>query len=95
MWDLHHAGTVAPPAPVPVPAPKVPEAGLFRELTKTFAPEIQQLKGLAIGSLMALARDTIKRSMASGYLPGRMFASEPRISVSISTRTAESCRVAS
>lgn len=69
LWDLHHAGTDSPPAPVPVPAPKVPEAGSFRELTKKFAPEIQQLKGLAIGTLMALARDTIKRSMATPLAP--------------------------
>lgn len=46
------------------PAPAGAAPSLFHELTEKFAPEIQQLKGLAIGALMGLARDMIKESVA-------------------------------
>jgi hypothetical protein len=64
LRDFHSARTVCPPAPPPVAEPRVPERGLFSELTDTFAPEIQKLKSLAIGTLMALTRDSIVRSVA-------------------------------
>ena len=47
-----------------MPEPSVPELKLYREVTEKFAPEIQKLKGLVIGTLMRLARDTIKQSVA-------------------------------
>jgi hypothetical protein len=34
------------------------------DLTETFAPEIHKLKSLAIGTLMAVARDMIKQTVA-------------------------------
>jgi ElaB/YqjD/DUF883 family membrane-anchored ribosome-binding protein len=64
LLDFHSARTGSPPLPPPVAEPRVPEPSLFRSFTEQFAPEIQQLQGLAIGTLMALARDTIKRSVA-------------------------------
>jgi hypothetical protein len=36
---------------------------LLTELAKTFAPEMREVKGLAIGILMALVRDALKRSL--------------------------------
>jgi ElaB/YqjD/DUF883 family membrane-anchored ribosome-binding protein len=64
LLDFHPARTGSPSLPSPVAEHRVPEPSLFSELTENFAPEIQKLKGLAIGTLMALARDTIKRSVA-------------------------------
>jgi ElaB/YqjD/DUF883 family membrane-anchored ribosome-binding protein len=46
------------------PEPRVPEPSLLSEFTEQFAPEMQKLKRLAIGTLMALARDRIKQSVA-------------------------------
>jgi hypothetical protein len=43
--------------------------GLLSELGDRFAPEIDQLKGLSIGSLMSLAREFIKDSMAPALAP--------------------------
>jgi hypothetical protein len=43
--------------------------GLLSELGDRFAPEIDQLKGLAIGSLMSLAREFIKDSVAPALAP--------------------------
>jgi ElaB/YqjD/DUF883 family membrane-anchored ribosome-binding protein len=62
--DFQPNGSVSPPTPPPVPESGTPERSLLGELTEKFAPEIQQLKRLAIGSLMALARDTITQSVA-------------------------------
>ena len=45
------------------------EAGVLHHLVETFAPEIQKLKGLAIGTLMALARDMIKLNVAPALAP--------------------------
>jgi ElaB/YqjD/DUF883 family membrane-anchored ribosome-binding protein len=62
--DFNGTGTVASPTPASAARPRVPDRGLFGELTEKFAPEIQQLKALAIGSAMALATDMIKQSVA-------------------------------
>lgn len=64
LLDFHPAGTGSAPLPPPIAEPRMPEPSLFRSFTEKFAPEIQKLKALAIGTLMALARDTIKRSVA-------------------------------
>jgi ElaB/YqjD/DUF883 family membrane-anchored ribosome-binding protein len=64
LLDSNGTGTVASPTPASVTKPRMRDRGLFGELTEKFAPEIQQLKGLAIGSAMALARDLIKQSVA-------------------------------
>lgn len=66
---FHSAGTAFQPTPPLVPEPRVPEPSLFSELTEKFAPELQKLKGLAIGTLMALARDLIKQSVAPPLAP--------------------------
>jgi ElaB/YqjD/DUF883 family membrane-anchored ribosome-binding protein len=62
LRDLHHAGTDFTPPP-PVGEPRLANHSVFTELTEKFAPEIQKLKGLAIGALMGLARDVIKHSV--------------------------------
>src|SRR4029077_13307737 len=64
LLDSNGKGTVASPTPASAEKPRVPDRGLLGELTDKFAPEIQQLKALAIGSAMALARDMIKQSVA-------------------------------
>jgi hypothetical protein len=43
--------------------PRVPTRTLLGKLTKTFAPEIQELKALAISTMMGLVRDALKRSV--------------------------------
>jgi hypothetical protein len=64
LLNFHGAGTVASPTPAPAVKPRVRDRSLFGELTERFAPEMQQLKGLAIGSAMALAGGIIKQSVA-------------------------------
>ena len=64
LLDSNGKGTVASPTRASAAKPRVPGPGLFGELTEKFGPEIQQLKALAIGSAMALARDMIKQSVA-------------------------------
>ena len=64
LLDSNGSGSAASLAPASVAKPSVPDRGLFSELTEKFAPEIQQLKALAIGSAMGLARDIIKQSVA-------------------------------
>jgi ElaB/YqjD/DUF883 family membrane-anchored ribosome-binding protein len=44
-------------------------AGLLSELGDRFGPEIDQLKGLAIGSVMSLAREFIKDAVAPALAP--------------------------
>jgi hypothetical protein len=44
---------------------RAPKETLLTELAKTFAPEMQEVKGLAIGILMARVRDALKRSAAA------------------------------
>jgi ElaB/YqjD/DUF883 family membrane-anchored ribosome-binding protein len=69
LLDFHPAGIVSPLLPGPVAEPRAPERSLFREFTEKFAPEIQKLKGLVIGTLMAQARDAIKQSVAPPLSP--------------------------
>ncbi len=63
LLDVRPNGTRSPPMP-PVPQPCVPEPSLYHEVTEKFAPEIQKLKSLAIGTLMSLARDMVTQSVA-------------------------------
>jgi DNA-binding phage protein len=42
---------------------------LFSKLKATLAPELQQLKGLALVALLGLTRDTLKRSIGPGLSP--------------------------
>jgi len=53
----------APPA-APGAKLKPHRPSLLRELAEKFAPEIEQLKAIAIGSLMAVARESINQSIA-------------------------------
>jgi ElaB/YqjD/DUF883 family membrane-anchored ribosome-binding protein len=55
-----------PPAPkgrILAAEPGVPEASLLSELKATLAPEVRQLEALALGALLGMARDAIKRSI--------------------------------
>jgi ElaB/YqjD/DUF883 family membrane-anchored ribosome-binding protein len=63
------AGNGFRPAPAPLPEARVFKRSLFAEFTETCAPEIQKLKGLAIGALMSVARDWIKQSVAPSLGP--------------------------
>jgi ElaB/YqjD/DUF883 family membrane-anchored ribosome-binding protein len=69
LQDFYPARTIAPPAPPRLAAPRTRARSWLSELTETFAPEIQQLKGLVIGTLMALVRDRIKQSVAPRFAP--------------------------
>jgi len=69
LQDVYPAGTMSPPTPPRVAEPRTRARSMFTELTEKFAPEIQRLKGLAIGALMAVARDRIKQSVAPRLAP--------------------------
>src|SRR5262249_44963355 len=45
------------------------QPGLLRNLAERFAPEIDQLKGLAIGVALGLVRDMVKDSVPPGLAP--------------------------
>jgi ElaB/YqjD/DUF883 family membrane-anchored ribosome-binding protein len=49
--------------------PRMPEAGVLSKLTEALAPEIQQLKGLALLALLDLTRKTIKQSIGPALGP--------------------------
>ncbi len=46
-----------------------PVTGLVSEIAQRFAPEIRQLKGLAIGAALGLVRDVVKESVPGGLSP--------------------------
>lgn len=54
----HGNGWGGPKTPRPA-ASAEPETGLLAKLTQQFAPEIEKLKGLAIGSMFGLVRDMV------------------------------------
>jgi ElaB/YqjD/DUF883 family membrane-anchored ribosome-binding protein len=56
--------TIVPPTSASVVKSGVPERGFIRQLTENFAPEIQQIKRLALGSAMNFARNMITQSIA-------------------------------
>jgi uncharacterized protein YjbJ (UPF0337 family) len=55
-----------PPEPRPAPAPR---RSILAGLMEQFAPEIQQLKGVAIGAAAAAIRDLIKDKVPEGLQP--------------------------
>jgi ElaB/YqjD/DUF883 family membrane-anchored ribosome-binding protein len=61
--DFNSMGIVSPPNSAAVAEPRMPNQSWFSEVTEKFAPEMQKVKGLGIGALMALARDAIKQSV--------------------------------
>ncbi|HLN30169.1 MAG TPA: DUF3618 domain-containing protein [Gemmataceae bacterium] len=54
----------AAPSAAPVAEVETHKPNLLRELAEKFAPEVEQLKAIAIGSLMAVARESINQSIA-------------------------------
>jgi ElaB/YqjD/DUF883 family membrane-anchored ribosome-binding protein len=54
----------SPPVQPPAETPGSAGNSVLSDLTEAFAPEIHKLKGLAIGTLMAVARDMIKHTVA-------------------------------
>lgn len=61
------AAAAASPEPSPPPAPRRPS--WVDELTQTFAPEMQKLKGLAIGAAMSVLRDLVTQSIPEHLRP--------------------------
>jgi ElaB/YqjD/DUF883 family membrane-anchored ribosome-binding protein len=49
--------------PTAAAAPASPEESWVNQLARTFAPEIQRLKGMAIGVVAGVARDMVKESV--------------------------------
>lgn len=61
-------------APPSAPAPEMSRPAVHRpswldELTRTLAPEIQKLRGLAIGAAMSVARDLLTQSLPEQLRP--------------------------
>jgi len=66
-------GAAAVPAPVPPPAPPQPAAesgpSWISELGHKFEPELNKLKGLAIGALVGVVRDMVTKSIPEPAQP--------------------------
>ena len=66
-------GAAAVPAPAPPPAPPQPAAesgpSWISELGHKFEPELNKLKGLAIGALVGVVRDMVTRSIPEPAQP--------------------------
>lgn len=64
--------TGAPPSPAPAEPSSPPAAhgpSWIDELARTFAPEMQKLKGLAIGAAMGIARDLLTQQLPEQLRP--------------------------
>jgi ElaB/YqjD/DUF883 family membrane-anchored ribosome-binding protein len=55
--------------PLAASAPASEESGWLSEIASTFAPEITKLKGLAVGTLLGVARDMLADSAPEGLRP--------------------------
>jgi len=55
--------------PTPAATPAIPEESWANQLSRTFAPEIQKLKGMAIGVVAGVVRDMVKESVPDTMRP--------------------------
>ncbi len=67
---FHAAAPSTPAPPAPPPAPRTgPGESWVDQLSHTFAPEVQKVKGLAIGALIGVVRDLVSQSVPDQLRP--------------------------